>query len=66
VVDGVGLVEFAVPPLGVVYQFKRQFKDGIADSGLRFHFDNIKWDLWRYTISGETGNGFTVVQPLSL
>jgi hypothetical protein len=31
--------------LGVVYQFKRQFKDGIADSGMRFHFDNIKLDL---------------------
>jgi hypothetical protein len=37
VVDGVGLVEFAVPP-GVVYQFKRQFKDGIADSGIAVSF----------------------------
>jgi hypothetical protein len=38
VVDGVGLVEFAVPKLGVVYQFKRQFKDGIADSGIAVSF----------------------------
>jgi hypothetical protein len=38
VVDGVGFVEFAVPPLGVVYQFKRQSKDGIADSGIAVSF----------------------------
>jgi hypothetical protein len=45
VVDGVGFVEFAVPPLGVVYQFKRQSKMELLTAVLRFHFDNIKLGL---------------------
>jgi hypothetical protein len=32
VVDG-GFVEFAVPSVGVVYQFKLQFGDGVTDRG---------------------------------
>jgi hypothetical protein len=45
VVDGVGLVEFAVPKLGVVYQLNGSLKMELLIA-LRFHFDNIKWDLW--------------------
>jgi hypothetical protein len=35
-----GFVEFAVPPVGVVYQFKLQFGDGVTDRVVRFHFDS--------------------------
>jgi hypothetical protein len=38
VVDGVGFVEFAVPPVGVVYQFKLQFGDGVTDRGSAISF----------------------------
>ena len=61
VVMGVGLVAEAIPPVGVVYQFKVQSVDAVAANGIAVAFKQYKTGLVEETvITGVLGKAFIV------